>query len=247
LGNRAEVDRANVSRIEGGKKNFTLEVLWRFANIIEVHWADLLDDCTTDLPEAPYTSIPFEQQLWAFGTRAYQARALQHLSQQDLASRTGIGRSTISWIEDGTRNVKLESLSRLAAALRVHWADLLDDRQDHPPQTQPARPAGSDRCVTDTADDGQQQREVGFRDVAKEIGNAFDRHDQPRLAELNTGQLEAHLNARRLLYDYVDRIWHDTQRHGLNPHPERDSVAALRDLTRRLTATALNERMRKHR
>lgn len=134
LTNRTEIHRANLSRIESGKKNLTLEVLWRLANVLEVHWADLLDDRIADLPEVPHASAPFERQLYDFGTRAYQTRALQRLTQQRLADRTGIGRSTISWIEDGTKNVTLESLSRLAAGLRVHWADLLDDRQDRPPQ-----------------------------------------------------------------------------------------------------------------
>jgi transcriptional regulator with XRE-family HTH domain len=137
LSNRTDIHRANISRIESGKKNLTLAVLWRLASTLEVHWADLLDDRVADLPEAPYTSAPFEEQLDAFGTRAYQTRALQRLTQQTLADQTGIGRSTISWIEDGTKNVTLESLSRLAAGLRVHWADLLDDRRDRPPQ--PAR------------------------------------------------------------------------------------------------------------
>lgn len=136
MGNRTGIDRANLSRIEGGK-NVTLEVLWRLASTLQMHWADLLDDRTPEVPEAPHESAPFEQQLTAFGTRVYQARVLQRLSQQALADRVGIGPSTIYWIEDGTRNVTLETLSRLAAGLRVHWADLLDDRQDRPPQ--PAR------------------------------------------------------------------------------------------------------------
>ena len=137
LGNRAEIDRANLSRIEGGKKNITLELLWRLADKLQMHWADLLDDRTPDIPETSHTSAPFEQQLIAFGTRVYQARVLQRISQQALADRIGIGPSTIYWIEAGRRNVTLETLSRLAAGLRVHSVDLLDDRQDRPPQ--PAR------------------------------------------------------------------------------------------------------------
>jgi transcriptional regulator with XRE-family HTH domain len=134
LGHRTEIDRADLSRIEGGRKNITLAVLWRLAGNLQVHWADLLDDRRTDPPETQHASVPFEQQLAAFGTRAYQARALQRLSQQALAERTGIGRSALSWIEYGTQNVTLETLSRLAAGLGVHWADLLDDRQTNPPQ-----------------------------------------------------------------------------------------------------------------
>ena len=134
LGEMTGIGRTNVSRIEGGKKNITLEVLWRLAARLEVHWADLLDEGTIDSLEVERASSPFQQQLINFGTRAYQARAIQRLSQQAVADRTGIGRSAISWIEDGTQNVTLETLSRLAAGLGVHWADLLDDRQANPPQ-----------------------------------------------------------------------------------------------------------------
>jgi transcriptional regulator with XRE-family HTH domain len=140
LGNRTEIDRSNLSRIEAGKKNFTVEVLCRLARTLEVYWADLLDDRITDVPESPHASAPFEEQLRAFGTRVYQARVLQRISQQALADRTGIGPSTVYLIEDGTRNVTLETLSRLAAGLRVHWADLLDDREDRPPQPVRKRP-----------------------------------------------------------------------------------------------------------
>lgn len=133
LGEMTGIGRTNVSRIEGGKKNITLEVLRRLAVSLQVHWADLLDDRATGSPSTEGTPVPFQRQLINFGTRAYQARAIQRLSQQALADRTGIGRSAISWIEDGTQNVTLETLSRLAAGLGVHWADLLDDRQTNPP------------------------------------------------------------------------------------------------------------------
>jgi transcriptional regulator with XRE-family HTH domain len=134
LGNRTAIDRADISRVESGRKNITLEVLWRLASALEVHWSDLLDERIIGTPEAWRASASFAEQLRAFGTRAYQARVLQRLSQQGLAERSGLGRSAISWIEDGTQNVTLETLSRLAIGLGVHWSDLLDDRQTNPPQ-----------------------------------------------------------------------------------------------------------------
>ena len=134
LSNHTEIDRANISRIEGGKQNITLEVLWRLANTLQIHWADLLDDRIREAPHTRQPRRPFTTQLSAFGVRAYEARALQRISQQALADHTGIGRSTISGIEDGTQNITLETLSRLAAGLHVHWADLLDDRQTNPPR-----------------------------------------------------------------------------------------------------------------
>jgi transcriptional regulator with XRE-family HTH domain len=138
LVNRTGIGQAKISGIEGGKQNLTLKVLWRLASALQVHWADLLDDRTIDVPSVSAISTPFEQQLATFGTRMYQARVLQRLSQQGLAGRTGIVRSAVSEIEDGTQNVTLETLFRLANGLGVHWAELLDDRQTNPPQ--PAGP-----------------------------------------------------------------------------------------------------------
>jgi len=135
LSNRTEIDRANISRIEGGKQNITLEVLWRLANALQLHWADLLDDRIGETPRTPRR--PFKTHLSAFGVRACAARALLRLSQQALADQTGIGRSTISGIEDGTQNITLETLSRLATGLHLHWADLLDDRRTGPPRPAP--------------------------------------------------------------------------------------------------------------
>jgi transcriptional regulator with XRE-family HTH domain len=134
LASRAAIGRPSLSAIEGGKQNITLEVLWRLASALQLHWADLLDDRKADIPGPQTESAPFTEQLRAFGTRVYETRVLQRLSQQALTARTAIDRTAISVIELGTQNVTLETLSRLAAGLSVHWADLLDDRQPHPPR-----------------------------------------------------------------------------------------------------------------
>jgi transcriptional regulator with XRE-family HTH domain len=121
-----------LSGIERGKHNITLEVLWRLASALQVHWADLLERTTDPLPSQTGVKS-FAQQLKTFGTRAYQARVVQRIVQQALADRTCIGRSAISEIEDGTHNITLNTLLVLATGLGVHCADLLDDRQSHPP------------------------------------------------------------------------------------------------------------------
>jgi transcriptional regulator with XRE-family HTH domain len=137
LADRTGIGRPSLSLIEAGKQNITLDTLWRLAEALDVHWADLLDDRKTILPRRRRRSTPFDQQLVAFGRKLYQARVLQDLYQQTLTDRTRIGRTAISEMEDGKRNITLSTLSRLACALDVHWADLLDDRKQNPPQ--PAR------------------------------------------------------------------------------------------------------------
>lgn len=51
-------------------------------------------------------------------TRAIvNARLTQHLTQQELAKRTGIAQTEISRIENGTRNPSLKILQRLAEGM----------------------------------------------------------------------------------------------------------------------------------
>ena len=60
----------------------------------------------------------------AFGTVVRQRRLAQHWSQEALAERSGLHRNYIGGIERGERNVGLDNILRLAAALDVSPADL---------------------------------------------------------------------------------------------------------------------------
>jgi transcriptional regulator with XRE-family HTH domain len=75
-----------------------------------------------------------ELQLRAFGNRLYTTRALARVTQEELANRTGIGRTHIAAIEKGRINISLETLWRLARGLDVHPASLLDDRDESVPR-----------------------------------------------------------------------------------------------------------------
>ena len=61
----------------------------------------------------------------AFGRNVKSARERQNLTQEDLEGLTGLRRSYISDLERGTRNPTIRSLERLAVALRVSPADLV--------------------------------------------------------------------------------------------------------------------------
>ncbi|RYH20798.1 MAG: XRE family transcriptional regulator [Alcaligenaceae bacterium] len=52
-------------------------------------------------------------------------RKKQHLSQEALAAQAGVHRTFISHVEQGHRNLTLESLSRIAVALNVEAHELL--------------------------------------------------------------------------------------------------------------------------
>lgn len=134
LADQTGIARPSITLIEAGRQNATLATVSRLASGLGVHWADLLDDRKTSPPRPHRRPVPFDEQLAAFGRRLYQARVIQRLHQRTLTDRTRIGRSAISEMEDGKRNISLSTLSRLAATLGVHWADLLDDRKTNPPQ-----------------------------------------------------------------------------------------------------------------
>lgn len=78
-----------------------------------------------------------DARLRALATRVRRLRRDRDLSQADLADRAGVSRSVVAELERSrlaqgaprpTRNITLDTLFRMAAALDVHPAELLDDR-----------------------------------------------------------------------------------------------------------------------
>jgi len=62
-----------------------------------------------------------------FGKNVRTLRDREGLSQEELAFRAGMKRSYLSDLERGTRNPSVRALGRLAEALRVAPARLLED------------------------------------------------------------------------------------------------------------------------
>ena len=61
------------------------------------------------------------------GKKVRQLRTAAGLSQEELAFSAGMKRSYLSDLERGTRNPTVRALGRIAAALDVSPAQLLDD------------------------------------------------------------------------------------------------------------------------
>lgn len=61
-----------------------------------------------------------------FGKRVRERRLALSLTQQELADRAGLHRSYIGQIELGRRNVTLKSAEKIARALQVGIASLLE-------------------------------------------------------------------------------------------------------------------------
>src|SRR5437773_1232170 len=60
-----------------------------------------------------------------FGERICELREKRSLSQEALADAASLHRTHISLIERGQRSVRLETIERLATALRMQPADLM--------------------------------------------------------------------------------------------------------------------------
>lgn len=52
-------------------------------------------------------------------------RAAQHLSQESLAARAGLHRTYVGSVERGERNISIDNMERLAAALKCELVDLI--------------------------------------------------------------------------------------------------------------------------
>ena len=66
--------------------------------------------------------MPFAEQL-------VRARKMRHLSQQQLAMRSGVSQQAISKLETGKSSPSEYTIRQLAAALRVPMAALLEEEQ----------------------------------------------------------------------------------------------------------------------
>lgn len=71
----------------------------------------------------------FDLRMRAVGSRIRALRRARDLSQEFLAERAGIHRSSLARAESRGVNLTLATVYRLADALGVHPADLLDDRE----------------------------------------------------------------------------------------------------------------------
>ena len=70
--------------------------------------------------------------LGLLGRRIRAARVSQGLNLEQLARLTGISAPALSLIETAKRDARVTTLARIARALRLPLADLLEDRTSKP-------------------------------------------------------------------------------------------------------------------
>lgn len=66
------------------------------------------------------------RQLYASNLR--RLRMAQGLSQEELAYRAGLHRNYVGSVERGERNISIDNIERLAAALKVSPAEFMAER-----------------------------------------------------------------------------------------------------------------------
>lgn len=76
--------------------------------------------------------------------------------------------------------------------------------------------------------------------LAHDLADAFGPFDRARLVRMSEAGRASQLDARQLLYDYIDRLWADIAQSGERPAvgQKYQAVAAMRELTGVLRATA---------
>lgn len=75
--------------------------------------------------------------------RIKELRLASQMSQRNLAERAGIRQALVSQIELGEANVTLDSLLKIAIALKVDFAGLFEADGEMPPPGSPRRPCHS--------------------------------------------------------------------------------------------------------
>jgi transcriptional regulator with XRE-family HTH domain len=124
LADRAGVDLAAVSFLERAKRAPNLNTLVRVARAAGVAPAALLDDA--EPPRAAGSGHADEDALKLFGVNLRRVRDGAGMSQEALAQEAKLDRAAISIIERGTRAANLRTILKLARALRVPPASLLE-------------------------------------------------------------------------------------------------------------------------
>jgi transcriptional regulator with XRE-family HTH domain len=85
-----------------------------------------------------------QAQLAQTGARIRKLRETRGLNLHELALLCGISAPALSLIENGKRDLRLTSLYRIAAALRVKACSLLDGQDDQRPPRPPGARHGYD-------------------------------------------------------------------------------------------------------
>jgi transcriptional regulator with XRE-family HTH domain len=122
LASAADLDRGLIEAIEDGRHDPHYDVLLALADGLGVRPSAIVKRI-----EGPDTDTLAS----AFGRRLREVRTERGLSQEDLASRTGVHATAIARLERGRREPLLKTIVRVADGLGVPPGTLLDGLARH--------------------------------------------------------------------------------------------------------------------
>ena len=120
-------DRTEIAAVRVDAKRFFFRVLQASGNNYEVPWDRVLYEAEPSYPHYRGNRAQ-PRKSSAPGNRLRQLRKARGLTQAQLARATGILRPNLSRIEAGKHRPTLETLEKLAAALKVPVVELIARR-----------------------------------------------------------------------------------------------------------------------
>ncbi len=127
--------RSQVSQVERGIKNLSVDTIERFARALQVEAVSLMESGPASIPSAP-ESLPLRERV---SQNIFALRSACGLTQDALSESAGLSRNYVSTLEVHKKNVSVSHLEKLAAVLGVPIRVLFE--QNPPPGTRrPSRP-----------------------------------------------------------------------------------------------------------
>lgn len=130
LGERSEINRTEISRIENGTKNLEFFTIIKLVEGLRIELVSLFDyegkRPTIITNRKQNFKKRFDKEKKLLGNQILSLRKNKKLLQVDIDLDIGIPDSDISRIENGIGNIKFYSIFRIARALKVSVAELFD-------------------------------------------------------------------------------------------------------------------------
>lgn len=117
-------DGTDIVKVEVDEKRFFFHVLQASRNKYEVPWDRVLYEAEASYPYFRGNRAKIEKS-GAVGRQVRRLRHIKGMTQAQLARAAGILRPNLSRVESGKHRPSLETLERIAAALKIPVVDLV--------------------------------------------------------------------------------------------------------------------------
>ncbi|RXK81692.1 helix-turn-helix domain-containing protein [Filimonas effusa] len=108
-----------ISEIENGKNNVEFATLYKLKSGLQIDINFLFEAPFLPVKQMTYTPVTLDIEKLNFGRRLLQIMSHLGVSQQDLSIMTSIGEGEISEIVNGSHNVELITIAKIAEALKI--------------------------------------------------------------------------------------------------------------------------------